>query len=255
MTVFLKGRQLWRYVTGDILKLVPRPITDSDGSNGDSVADAVIPVDDFDACFEEWESIQCKILSWFINTSVPAISSLLPWLETGQTVWSFLATRYNCTYDFALKFHIELKLYQTRQDLGQFIYDYYWQTASKWEQFVVADPPFKYAEDINLFAEYKDRRCFIQFMMGLCEDFEPTRATFLSRSPLPSLDATIKERIYEENRCSHYHLSSSDIVSATPRSLAFSFDRPRRICKYYKKPSHEISKCYHKQKYDKRKYH
>ena len=78
MTVFLKGRQLWRYVTGDILKLVPRPITDSDGSNGDSVADAVIPVDDFDACFEEWESIQCKILSWFINTSVPAISSLLP---------------------------------------------------------------------------------------------------------------------------------------------------------------------------------
>ena len=124
-----------------------------------------------------------------------------------------------------------------------------------WDQFVVADPPFKYAEDIDLFAEYKDRRCFIQFMMGLCEDFEPTRATFLSRSPLPSLDATVKERIYEENRCSHYHLSSSDIVSATPRSLAFSFDRPRRICKYYKKPSHEISKCYHKQKYDKRKYH
>jgi hypothetical protein len=125
MTVFLKGRRLWRYVTGDILKLVPRPVTDSDGSDGDSVADTVIPVDDFDACLEEWESIQCKILFWFINTFVPTISSLLPRLETGQTVWSFLATRYNYTYDFALEFHIELKLYQTRQDSGKFISDYY----------------------------------------------------------------------------------------------------------------------------------
>jgi hypothetical protein len=56
---------------------------------------------------------------------VPAINSLLPRLETGQATWSFLATRYNCTYDFALEFHIELKLYQMRQDLGQFISDYY----------------------------------------------------------------------------------------------------------------------------------
>jgi hypothetical protein len=49
MTVFLKGSQLWRYVTGDIPKPVPRPVTNSDGFDGDSVAYAVIPVDDFKA--------------------------------------------------------------------------------------------------------------------------------------------------------------------------------------------------------------
>jgi hypothetical protein len=119
MTVFLKGRRLWRYVTGDIPKPVPGPVTDSDSSDGDSVAEAVVQVDDFEARLEEWESIQCRILSWFINTSVPAISSLLPRLETGQAAWSFLATRYNCTYDFALEFHIEVKLYQMRQESGQ----------------------------------------------------------------------------------------------------------------------------------------
>ena len=118
MIVFLKGRRQWRYVTGDIPKLVPRPVTDSDGSDGDSGADAVILVDDFEARLEKWESIQCKILSWFINTPVPTINSLLPWLETGQTAWSFLATCYNCNYDFALEFHIELKLYQMHQDSG-----------------------------------------------------------------------------------------------------------------------------------------
>ena len=55
--VFLKSRRLWRYVTGDIPKLVPRLVTDSDGFDGDSVADTVIQVDDFEAHIEEWESI------------------------------------------------------------------------------------------------------------------------------------------------------------------------------------------------------
>ncbi len=63
MIVFLKSRRLWRYITGDIPKPVPRPVTDSDGSDGDFIADAVILVDDFKARLEEWESIQCKILS------------------------------------------------------------------------------------------------------------------------------------------------------------------------------------------------
>ena len=77
MIVFLKGRRLWRYVTSDIPKPVPRSITYSNCSDGDSVANAVIQVDDFEARLEEWESIQCGILSWFINTSIPTISSLL----------------------------------------------------------------------------------------------------------------------------------------------------------------------------------
>uniref|UniRef100_A0A2N9ECI9 Reverse transcriptase Ty1/copia-type domain-containing protein n=1 Tax=Fagus sylvatica TaxID=28930 RepID=A0A2N9ECI9_FAGSY len=253
MTVFLKGRRLWRYVTGDIPKPVPGPITDSDSSDGDSVAEVVVQVDDFEARLEEWESIQCRILSWFINTSVPAISSLLPRLETGQAAWSFLATRYNCTYDFALEFHIEVKLYQMRQESGHSISDYYSQTASMWEQLAAADPPLRYAEDIDLFAKYKDRRRFTQFMMGLREAFEPTRAVLLSRSPLPSLDAAVKELISEENRCPHHHLSSSDVVLATPRPPSSSDQH--RICTYCKKPGHDITECYRKKKDDKRKQH
>ena len=43
-----------------------------------------------------------------------------------------------------------------------------------WEQLAAADPPLRYAEDIDLFAKYKDRRRFTQFMIGLREDFKPT---------------------------------------------------------------------------------
>ena len=42
MTVFLKERQLWRYVTSDIPKPVPRSDIDSGSSDGDSVAAAVV---------------------------------------------------------------------------------------------------------------------------------------------------------------------------------------------------------------------
>uniref|UniRef100_A0A2N9FF70 Reverse transcriptase Ty1/copia-type domain-containing protein n=1 Tax=Fagus sylvatica TaxID=28930 RepID=A0A2N9FF70_FAGSY len=53
------------------------------------------------------------------------------------------------------------------------------ETASMWKQLAVANLPLKYAEDIELFAKYMDCRRFTQFMMGFCEDFEPTRAAFL----------------------------------------------------------------------------
>uniref|UniRef100_A0A2N9H2U3 Haem-binding uptake Tiki superfamily ChaN domain-containing protein n=1 Tax=Fagus sylvatica TaxID=28930 RepID=A0A2N9H2U3_FAGSY len=84
------------------------------------------------------------------------------------------------------------------------------------EQLTVVDPPLKYAEDIELFAKYKDRRRFTQFMMGLCEDFEPTQVALLSHSPLPSLDAAVKELISEGNRRPQHHLPFSDAFLATP---------------------------------------
>uniref|UniRef100_A0A2N9GYJ5 Retrotransposon gag domain-containing protein n=1 Tax=Fagus sylvatica TaxID=28930 RepID=A0A2N9GYJ5_FAGSY len=124
-----------------------------------------------------------------------------------------------------------------------------------WEQLAATDPPLRYAEDIDLFAKYKDRRRFTQFMMGLREAFEPTRVALLSCSPFPSLDAAVKELISEENQRSHHHLSFSDVVLDTPCPPSSSFDRPRRICTYCQKLGHDIIECYCKKKNDKHKQH
>ena len=89
MTVFLKGHKLWRYVTGSITKLVLKPT-----SKATIVEDAfktVVIVDDYEEHLEEWESIQSKIFSWFINTSIPSIHNLFPRLETAEAAWKFLA--------------------------------------------------------------------------------------------------------------------------------------------------------------------
>ena len=66
MIVFLKDRKLWRYVAGSISKPIPNP-----KSKATAVEDAsktAVTANDYEENLEEWESIQSKILSWFINT-------------------------------------------------------------------------------------------------------------------------------------------------------------------------------------------
>ena len=103
-----------------------------------------------------------------------------------------------------------------RQETGQSISDFYSQTSTMWEQLSAVDPPLVCSKDIELFVKYRDCCKFMQFMMGLREDFKLTRASLLSRSLTPSLDAAVKELIYEENRRPIHHMSSSDHVLATP---------------------------------------
>ena len=120
MTIFLKDRKLWRYVTGSIPKPVPNP-----KSKAIAAKDAfktTVTTDDYEEHLEEWESIQSKILSWFINTSISSIHKLLPHIETIEAAWKFLA---NCYNDSSLEFHIESKLYQMRQETGQSISNFY----------------------------------------------------------------------------------------------------------------------------------
>ena len=116
MTVFLKGRKLWRYVTGSIPKLVPNP--KSKAAAAEESSKTAVTTDDYEERLEEWESVQSKILSWFINTSIPSIHNLLLHLETAKAAWKFLANCYNCTNDSSLEFHIESKLYQMYQETG-----------------------------------------------------------------------------------------------------------------------------------------
>ena len=82
---------------------------------------------------------------------------------------------------------MESKIYQMCQETGQSISKYYSQTFSMWEQLFAADPPLRNLEDIELFPKFRDRCRFMHFIMGLREDFEPTRDFLHSRSATPFL--------------------------------------------------------------------
>ena len=55
MTIFLKGRKLWRYVTGSIPKPVPNP--KSKATAAEDASKTTVTTDDYDERLEEWESI------------------------------------------------------------------------------------------------------------------------------------------------------------------------------------------------------
>lgn len=183
MSVFLIGRRFWHFVTGD--KTEPKK---ADKETADDFAD----------CLEVWEATHCKILSWFINTSVPSIISLLPKFRNAHLAWEFLANRYNCASDATLQFQLESKLYQMHQQPGQSIAEFHSQVSSIWDQLSQANPSFPDAKFAVLFSDYRDRRQFIHFMMRIRDDFKNTRAFLLHRSPLPTLDITLTELISEE---------------------------------------------------------
>ena len=121
---------------------------DDDDANANADVDLVVIhatsfetyLKEFETRLEEWESIQSKILTWFINTFVATINSLFPCLGTAKPAQDFLANHYNCTNDSTLEFHIESKFYRLCQELDQSISNYYTQTSSIWKQLVVVNP-------------------------------------------------------------------------------------------------------------------
>ena len=82
MTIFLKGHKMWRYVTSLIPKPVPNP--KSKATAAEDASKIVVTTINYEERLEEWESIQSKTLSWFINTSIPFIHNLRPYLETTE---------------------------------------------------------------------------------------------------------------------------------------------------------------------------
>jgi hypothetical protein len=164
---------------------------------------------------EECDSIHYKIMSWFINTSIPSNNSFLPRLGNATIAWDFLAKRYNCTYDASLEFQLKAKLYQMRQKPSQSISDFYSQTNHLWEQLSAANPKLECSKDIQTFATWLDQQRFMHFMMALRDDFEYTQASLLHRQPLPTLDAAVFELISEETCRSTMKMQSYYIVIAT----------------------------------------
>ncbi|GFZ21039.1 hypothetical protein Acr_29g0002010 [Actinidia rufa] len=77
MSSFLKGRKLWRYVTGDI--------------QAPTQGAAETPTE-FIGRLEEWDSKNHQIITWIRNTSIPSISLQQ---EPGQSIIAFLPQIYS----------------------------------------------------------------------------------------------------------------------------------------------------------------
>ena len=82
MKSFLKGRKLWRFITGDI----SIPIQETTENNS-LFADRL----------EDWESKHHQIITCFRNTTLPSIHGEFGRFDTAKEVWEFLEARFTIT--------------------------------------------------------------------------------------------------------------------------------------------------------------
>ncbi|KAK9214365.1 hypothetical protein WN944_006355 [Citrus x changshan-huyou] len=99
MCSFLKGRRLWRYITGTIVQ----PVQKEDGD-----------AEKFVDRLEEWDSKNHQIITWFYNTSQPSIHLQFGQFDTAKSLWDFLAHRYT-TVDLSHQYQLLQTLHQLRQ--------------------------------------------------------------------------------------------------------------------------------------------
>ncbi|GFY86213.1 hypothetical protein Acr_04g0009510 [Actinidia rufa] len=199
---FLKGRKLWRYVTGDI--------------KAPTQGAAETPTE-FIVRLEEWDSKNHQIITWIRNTFIPSISLQFGLFDTAHAIWDFLVTRYT-TADLACQYQLMTSLCRQRQEPGQSISAFLPQIYSIWDQLTPSEPKWLCAGDSTLFATYRDQQRLILFLMGLSDIYEPVRASLLHRIPLPTLEQAISELLSEETRLGLVSTSHVATALATPGS-------------------------------------
>ncbi|GKU90371.1 hypothetical protein SLEP1_g4371 [Rubroshorea leprosula] len=149
MRSFLKGRKLWRYITGDIT--LPQKVT---GETDKKYVDRL----------EDWDSKNHQIITWFRNTSIPSIHLQFGRYETAKEVWDLLAARYT-TSDLSSQYQLWEELHNLKQERGESITSFYAKMEAIWDQLALSEPTFNDTADIGKYIEYRDKMRLIQFLI------------------------------------------------------------------------------------------
>ncbi|KAF7145556.1 hypothetical protein RHSIM_Rhsim04G0107400 [Rhododendron simsii] len=234
MSSFLRGKKLWRVITGDIIKPT-KEATESQDKYADRLAD--------------WDSKNHQIITWFRNTSVTSLSLQFGRFQNhdgpAKAIWDFLQERYSST-GLAHQYQLLNHIHHLRQKPGQSIHDFLSQVYGIWDQLALSEPEWSSTTDAQKFIGYRDQQRLILLLMALTIDFEPVRTSLLHRSPLPTLEEAISELLSEETRLSSLKPKSMDTVLATlHRRNHMLLNCPVRVCKHCHQvgPGHYQSHC------------
>lgn len=219
MCGFLKGRRLWRYVTGD--KKCP---TKGKDDTADAFADKL----------EEWDSKNHQIITWFRNTSIPSIHLQFGRFENAKEVWDHLKQRYIIS-DLSHQYQLLKDLSNLQQQTGQPVYEFLAQMEVIWNQLTSCEPSLKDATDVKTYETHRDRVRLIQLLMALTDEYEPVRASLLHQNPLPTLENALPCLKSEETRLELVH-PKADLAFAVTNNTT----KPCRNCQ---KSGHSFSDC------------
>ncbi|KAL6509554.1 hypothetical protein OROGR_022864 [Orobanche gracilis] len=181
MKNFLKGKKMWKYISGDALKPVK---TDKNEA-------------EFEEQLDIWDTNNSKIITWINNSVEHRIGMQLAKFDTAKEVWDYLGKLY-VRSNFAVQYQMEADIRALVQTEGMSIEDFYNKMTVLWDQLAVTE-----TAELRAFEPYIGRReeqRLVQFLMALRTDFELIRGSILHRTPLPSVDSVVHELLAEETR-------------------------------------------------------
>ncbi|KAK2981018.1 hypothetical protein RJ640_012177 [Escallonia rubra] len=221
MRSFIKGKKLWRYLTGDIT--IPIKTADE-------------PQLKFDERLDDWDSKNHQIITWFRNTSVLSIYQQFGRYNTAKEIWDLLAQRYT-TADLTHQYQLHDSFHRMKQEPGQSINSFLSQMQGIWDQLELSEPSWTCSEDSARFIVYRDHLRLIQFFMSLTDAYESVQSSLLHWSPLPTLDNAVAELLYEETRQGLLQTRRPDITMSQIGTGHFPRDCPCNTEKWSKNPS------------------
>src|SRR5262249_32263414 len=140
--------------------------------------------------------------------------------------WDSLSNRYKTT-GLAHYYQLLTTLHNFKQEPGQSVNDFLATIQPIWNQFTQAKIS-------------SDHHHLIQVLMALRPEYESVRAALLHRDHLPSLDAAVKEILFEETRLG--------LVRSPQSSIALAITQPRThsessFCKHCRNTGHIFAHC------------
>jgi len=177
MRNFLKGKKMWRYVSGAYM--IQKNIEEGD----------VVLID-------TWEANYAKIITWINNSVEHSIGTQLVKYETAKEVWDHLQRLFTQS-NFAKQYQSENDIRALHQK-NMSIQEFYYAMTDLWDQLALTESAELKA--CGAYIERREQQRLVQFLTALRSDFKGLRGSILHRSPLPSVDSVVSELLAEEIR-------------------------------------------------------
>ena len=178
MKNFLKGKKLWRYVSGVSIK----PTDDK--------------VKDYADLLDTWEADNSKIITWINNSVEHSIGTQLAKYDTAKQVWDHLAKLYTHS-NFAQRYQLESDIRAVQQQ-DMTVQEFYTTLTGLWDQLALTEPLSLQSNSDYIL--HREEQRLVQFLMALRSDFEGIRGNILHRNPHPPVDDVVSELLAEETR-------------------------------------------------------
>ncbi|GAU17048.1 hypothetical protein TSUD_105470 [Trifolium subterraneum] len=214
--------------------------------------------DQFDPTYEPWIRCNNLVLSWLMNSVVPAISQSLVYTDSAAQAWSDLKARFSRA-DRVRVASLQREMYALRQE-SLSVTEFFTKLKGLWEELELSRPvpnctcTFRcVCEAMRNAKRFKEEDLVLLFLTGLNDNYAMVRSQVLLMEPFPLLNAVFGLVIQHE---SLNGLDSVDdqldqttsAINFARKSYGKNYLPPKteKKCTYCHKTNHIVDNCFRK---------